>query len=176
MLFRSLSSLVVAVDGFDAQAIGYVAPSLSAAWALPPGALGPVFGAGVFGMMIGALAFGPVADRVGRKPVILFCLLVFGACSMLTVTAHSLSSLWVWRLLTGFGLGGGYPNAIALTCEYSPRRARARMIMFMFIGFGLGSAAGGAAAAQLTAAHGWTAVFWIGGLLQIGRASCRERV
>lgn len=167
ILVAGLCALVVASDGFDAQAIGYVAPSLSKTWALAPGALGPVFGAGVFGMMLGALIFGPIADRLGRKPVIILCLLVFGICSLLTVTADSMTSLFVWRLLTGLGLGGAYPNAIALTCEYSPRRKRATMIMVMFVGFGLGSAIGGAVAAKLTAAYGWTAIFWVGGILPL---------
>lgn len=162
VLIAVLCGVVVMIDGFDAQAIGYAAPSLSHAWGLEPGQMGPVFAAGVFGMMIGALVFGPLADRFGRKRVIVICLLVFGVCSLLTTTADSLSRLFLWRLLTGVGLGGAYPNAIALTSEYSPLRHRATIIMAMFIGFGLGSAIGGAATARLIASYGWTAVFWIG--------------
>ena len=71
ILVAALCAAVVFMDGFDAQAIGYVAPSLSAAWKLQKGALGPVFGAGLFGLMLGALIFGPVADNIGRKPVII---------------------------------------------------------------------------------------------------------
>src|SRR3954454_18581124 len=77
----ALCAAVVFMDGFDAQAIGYAAPTLSKAWALPPRALGPVFGAGFFGLMLGALVFGPVADRVGRKTVIVCCTLGFGLCT-----------------------------------------------------------------------------------------------
>jgi MFS transporter, AAHS family, 4-hydroxybenzoate transporter len=170
ILIATLCAIVVAVDGFDAQAIGYVAPTLSKAWSLPPGKLGPIFGAGVFGMMIGALLFGPLADRFGRKHIIIASLLAFGACSLLTVTADSLTSLFVWRLLTGIGLGGAYPNAIALTCDYSPRRNRATLIMVMFIGFGLGSAIGGAVTAELTAKYGWPTVFWIGAIVPLALA------
>jgi AAHS family 4-hydroxybenzoate transporter-like MFS transporter len=167
IMVAGLCGAVVFMDGFDAQAIGYVAPTLSAAWKLPKGALGPVFGAGLFGLMLGALILGPVADRIGRKPVIVVSVLWFGICTLLTVTADSLNSLLVWRLLTGLGLGGAMPNAIALTSEYSPQRSRATMVMVMFMGFSLGSAIGGLIAAQFISKYGWTAVFWLGGLAPI---------
>jgi AAHS family 4-hydroxybenzoate transporter-like MFS transporter len=167
IMVAALCAAVVFMDGFDAQAIGYVAPTLSAAWKLPKGALGPVFGAGLFGLMLGALIAGPVADRIGRKPVILISLLWFGIATLLTVTSTSLDSLFWWRLLTGLGLGGAMPNAIALTSEYSPQRSRATMVMLMFIGFSLGSAVGGLIAAQFIAKYGWTSVFWLGGIVPI---------
>jgi AAHS family 4-hydroxybenzoate transporter-like MFS transporter len=167
IMVAGLCGAVVFMDGFDAQAIGYVAPTLSAAWKLPKGALGPVFGAGLFGLMLGALILGPVADRIGRKPVIVVSVLWFGICTLLTVSADSLDSLLVWRLLTGFGLGGAMPNAIALTSEYSPQRSRATMVMVMFMGFSLGSAIGGLIAAQFISKYGWTAVFWLGGIVPI---------
>ncbi|MEA2861342.1 MAG: transporter, family, 4-hydroxybenzoate transporter [Methylobacteriaceae bacterium] len=167
IMVAGLCGAVVFMDGFDAQAIGYVAPTLSAAWKLPKGALGPVFGAGLFGLMLGALILGPVADRIGRKPVIVVSVLWFGICTLLTVTADSLNSLLVWRLLTGLGLGGAMPNAIALTSEYSPQRSRATMVMVMFMGFSLGSAIGGLIAAQFISKYGWTSVFWLGGMVPI---------
>ena len=167
IMVAGLCAAVVFMDGFDAQAIGYVAPTLSAAWKLQKGALGPVFGAGLFGLMLGALILGPVADRVGRKPVIVVSVLWFGICTLLTVTADSLNSLLVWRFLTGLGLGGAMPNAIALTSEYSPQRSRATMVMVMFMGFSLGSAIGGLIAAQFISKYGWTAVFWLGGIVPI---------
>ncbi len=162
-----LCAAVVFMDGFDAQAIGYVAPTLSKAWSLKPGELGPVFAAGLFGLMLGALAFSPLADRIGRKPVIVFCTLWFGVASLLTVTAESTTGLLVWRFITGLGLGGAMPNPIALTCEYAPQRSRATMIMVMFIGFSLGSAVGGAIAAQLVPSYGWQSVFWLGGIFPL---------
>src|SRR6266536_2283078 len=101
-----LCAAVVFMDGFDAQAIGYVAPTLSKAWNLAPGELGWTFSAGLVGLMLGALAFSPLADRIGRKPIIVFCTLWFGITSLLTVTAESTTSLLVWRFITGLGLGG----------------------------------------------------------------------
>jgi MFS transporter, AAHS family, 4-hydroxybenzoate transporter len=170
VLVAALCAAVVFLDGFDAQAIGYVAPSISKAWDLKPGALGPVFGAGLFGLMLGALICGPLADRVGRKAVIVGCTLAFGICALLTVTADSLTSLLVWRFLTGLGLGGAMPNAIALTSEYSPQRSRATMIMVMFCGFSIGSALGGVLAAKLIPVFGWSAVFLVGGAVPIAFA------
>src|SRR5258706_443658 len=105
------------VDGIDLQ---QPEPLDYPAQATPiPGALGAVFGAGLFGLMLGALIGGPLADRIGRKRVIILSTLAFGLCSLLTVTADSLNSLLLWRLATGLGLGGAMPNAIALTSEYS---------------------------------------------------------
>jgi AAHS family 4-hydroxybenzoate transporter-like MFS transporter len=162
-----LCAAVVFMDGFDAQAIGYVAPVLSKAWKLKPGALKDVFAAGLFGLMLGALVFGPIADRVGRKAVIILCTIAFSVFTLLTITSSSLVSLFYWRLLTGFGLGGAMPNAIALTSEYSPHRRRAVMVMIMFCGFSLGSALGGFFAAWLIPVMGWTGVFWVGGLFPL---------
>jgi hypothetical protein len=78
-----------------------------------------VISSGLVGMMIGALVSGPLADRIGRKPVYR-CSLIFGIGSLLTTTAQSVESLMAWRAITGLGMGGAMPNAIALTSEYMP--------------------------------------------------------
>src|SRR5262249_19816663 len=94
-----LCAAVVFMDGFDAQAIGYVRAPISKGWNPKPGELGPVFSAGLFGLMLGALGFSPLADRFGRKPIIIFCTLWFGITSLLTVTAGSTTSLFFWRFI-----------------------------------------------------------------------------
>jgi MFS transporter, AAHS family, 4-hydroxybenzoate transporter len=154
---------VLFLDGFDTQAIGYVAPVLAKEWNLSKGALGPVFSAGLFGLMIGALVFGPIADRIGRKTVIIFSTLAFGLGALATAFAWDLTSLLVLRFLTGLGLGGAMPNAIALTSDFSPKRRRATMVMIMFCGFSIGAALGGLLAADVIPRFGWRAVFLIGG-------------
>src|SRR2546430_12394810 len=155
---------VLFLDGFDTQAIGYVAPALAKEWGLTKGALGPVFSAGLFGLMIGALLFGPLADRVGRKKIIILSTLAFGLGALVTAFVQDVNTLLAIRFLTGLGLGGAMPNAVAMTSEFNPRRRRATMVMIMFCGFSLGAALGGLLAAALIPQFGWRSVFFVGGL------------
>ena len=155
---------VLFIDGFDTQAIGYVAPALAKEWGLTKGALGPVFSAGLFGLMIGALVFGPLADRIGRKKIIIFSTLAFGIGTLITAFVQDVGMLLAIRFLTGLGLGGAMPNAIAMTSEFSPHRRRATMVMIMFCGFSVGAALGGFLAAAMIPQFGWRSVFVVGGL------------
>jgi len=155
---------VLFLDGFDTQAIGYVAPALAKEWGLTKGALGPVFSAGLFGLMIGALVFGPLADRIGRKKIIIFSTLAFGVGALVTAFVQDVNTLLAIRFLTGLGLGGAMPNAVAMTSEFSPHRRRATMVMIMFCGFSLGAAVGGLLAAALIPQFGWRSVFVVGGV------------
>ena len=155
---------VLFLDGFDTQAIGYVAPALAKEWGLTKGALGPVFSAGLFGLMIGALVFGPLADRIGRKKIIIFSTLAFGVGALVTAFVQDVNTLLAIRFLTGLGLGGAMPNAVAMTSEFSPHRRRATMVMIMFCGFSVGAALGGLLAAALIPQFGWRSVFVVGGV------------
>jgi AAHS family 4-hydroxybenzoate transporter-like MFS transporter len=159
-----LCAAVLFADGFDTQAMGYVAPDLAGEWHLGRGALGPVFSAGLVGLMIGALLLGPIADRIGRKRIILFSTVAFGLCSLATVLAPDIEWLIFIRFLTGLGLGGAMPNATALMAEFSPERRRATLVMIMFCGFSVGAALGGLVAAALIPMFGWRAVFVVGGI------------
>jgi AAHS family 4-hydroxybenzoate transporter-like MFS transporter len=167
LLVAAMCGLIVFVDGFDAQAMGFVAPALTAAMKISRGVLGSVISSGLAGMMVGALVSGPLADRIGRKPVLIACSLLFGAGSLLTATAQSLDALMAWRALTGLGMGGAMPNAIALTSEYMPRRRRAGAVTTMICGFSLGAAVGGLVAASLIPRFGWPSVFLVGGIIPI---------
>jgi MFS transporter, AAHS family, 4-hydroxybenzoate transporter len=154
---------VLFLDGFDTTAIGYVAPALAKELNLSRAALGPVFSAGLFGLMIGALLLGPLADRIGRRKIIIFSTLAFGIGTLVTALVNDVGTLFVVRLLTGLGLGGAMPNTIALTSEFSPHRRRATMVMVMFVGFSIGAAMGGLLAAALIPQFGWRSVFVVGG-------------
>jgi MFS transporter, AAHS family, 4-hydroxybenzoate transporter len=158
-----ICATVLFLDGFDTTAIGYVAPALAKEWNVGKVALGPVFSAGLFGLMIGALVFGPLADRIGRKKIIIFSTLAFGIGTLVTSLVNDVNTLLAIRFLTGLGLGGAMPNTIALTSEFSPHRRRATMVMVMFVGFSIGAALGGLLAAALIPPFGWRSVFVVGG-------------
>jgi MFS transporter, AAHS family, 4-hydroxybenzoate transporter len=162
-----LCAVVAMLDGFDTQAIAYVAPRIAQDWGLSPAAFGPVFASGLVGLTLGALVLSPAADRFGRKAIILLSTASFGAFALLTATAANLGELMLFRLLTGIGLGAAMPNIIALTSEYAPARLRATLVTVMFCGFPLGSTIGGVLAGPLMAAHGWAGVFLAGGALPL---------
>jgi AAHS family 4-hydroxybenzoate transporter-like MFS transporter len=123
-----------------------------------------VFSAGLFGLMIGALLLGPLADRIGRKRIIVLSTLAFGLGTLITSLVNDVSVLLAIRFLTGLGLGGAMPNTVALTSEFSPHRRRATMVMVMFVGFSIGAALGGLLAAALIPQFGWRSVFVVGGV------------
>ena len=139
---------VLFLDGFDAQAIGYVAPALAREWGLTKGALGPVFSAGLFGLMIGALLLGPLADRIGRKRIIILSTLAFGIGALATAFVHDVNTPARDPVSDRARSRRCDANAIAMTSEFNPRRRRATMVMIMFCGFSVGAALGGLLAAR----------------------------
>lgn len=162
-----LCAVIAMLDGFDTQAIAFVAPVIGQQWGVTPDKFGLIFSAGLLGIMVGQLTLGPLADRWGRRPVILLCTVMFGLFSLATAMADGWVALLALRFLTGIGLGGATPNLITLTCEVSPPRARATMITAMFAGFPLGAAVGGYISSLLIPAYGWQAVFLLGGAIPL---------
>jgi len=162
-----LCFFIVAVDGFDTASIGFIAPAIRAEWGLNPAHLAPVFGAGLAGLMAGAFLFGPLADKFGRKTILMVCVAFFALASLASAYSNSVEMLIVLRFLTGLGLGGAMPNSVTLSSEYAPEKHRAVLVTTMFCGFTLGSALGGVAAAHIVAEHGWRAVLVLGGVLPL---------
>ncbi|MBI2309115.1 MAG: MFS transporter [Rhodocyclales bacterium] len=152
------------VDGFDTAAIGYIAPSLLAEWGIARSALGPVLSAALFGLAGGGLIAGPLADRFGRKRVIVVAVLIFGLGCLASSLADSLDGLVVMRCITGVGLGAAMPNGVTLLSEYAPSTRRAILTNAMFCGFPLGAALGGFLAAWMIPLWGWRSVLLLGGI------------
>jgi AAHS family 4-hydroxybenzoate transporter-like MFS transporter len=170
-----LCAAVLFVDGFDVQAITYVVPTITREWGLVRGQLWPALTAGLVGVMLGAMFLAPLADRVGRRRVIVYSCVAFGTLTLLTLAVETLPSLVVLRFLTGLGLGSALPNAIGLASEYAPHKRRALVVMFVGSGVSLGAIGAGIAAAQLVAPFGWRSVFLIGGILPIVLAALLAR-
>lgn len=161
-----LCALLIFFDGFDLQAISYAAPAVSKALGISRPMLGPVFSAGLAGLTAGALVFGLLGDRWGRKTVFILCGLVFGLASFGTATAGSLQALLIWRLAAGFGLGGATPIAITIATDYCPKHWRAALTMIMYCGFTTGGVFGGWIS-SFVLPYGWETLFYIGGALPI---------
>jgi len=170
-----LCAAVLFVDGLDVQGITYVAPAISQDWKLARGALGPTFSAGLLGVMLGAILLAPLADRVGRRRVIVWSCVAFGLGTLATIWVGSLTELLTVRFLTGLGLGSALPNAIGLASEYAPKPRRATVVTFVGSGISLGAIGSGIAAAQLIAPYGWRAVFVVGGVLPLVLAAALWR-
>jgi AAHS family 4-hydroxybenzoate transporter-like MFS transporter len=162
-----LCVLVTFIDGFDVQAISYVAPAIIHSWHISPAAFSPAIAAGVLGTVLGTLCLGPVADRAGRRWVIIVCTAAVGLSSFATMAADGILSLTILRFITGLGIGGAYPNAIALTSEYSSRRTQALLVVIAVCGNSMGGVIGGAVSASLISTFGWKAVFFAGGVLAL---------
>ncbi|MCC9004827.1 MFS transporter [Pseudomonas putida] len=162
-----LCFLIVFLDGLDTAAMGFIAPALSQEWGIDRASLGPVMSAALIGMVFGALGSGPLADRFGRKGVLVGAVLVFGGFSLASAYATNVDQLLVLRFLTGLGLGAGMPNATTLLSEYTPERLKSLLVTSMFCGFNLGMAGGGFISAKMIPAYGWHSLLVIGGVLPL---------
>ena len=170
-----LCAAVLFVDGFDVQGITYVVPTITSEWGLVRGDLWPALSSGLVGVMFGAMLLAPLADRVGRRKVIVYSCVAFGIGTLATIAVDSLTPLVVVRFLTGLGLGSALPNAIGLASEYAPHKRRALVVMFVGSGISLGAIGAGIATAQLVGPFGWRAVFVVGGILPLVLAALLAR-
>lgn len=167
ILIGILCFLTIFLDGLDTAAMGFIAPALIQDWGVNKASLGPVMSAALGGMIVGALLAGPLADRFGRKGVIVVSLLIFGTFSILSAFTSSLDQLVLMRFLTGMGLGAAMPNVTTILSEYSPKRLRSFVVTSMFCGFNLGMAMSGFISSWLIPHFGWRAFFLLGGILPI---------
>jgi MFS transporter, AAHS family, 4-hydroxybenzoate transporter len=163
----ALCALVQICDGYDINSVGVTVPQLTHAWSLPGPAFTTAFLWSSIGIMVGALSAGPIGDRVGRKPLLLASLTIFGLASLASAMADSLLFLTVTRFFTGLGIGGAFPGAATLTGDYAPQRLRATMIMATFTGAPVGGFICGQLAGVLLPSFGWPSVYLVGGVVPL---------
>lgn len=159
--------LVNILDGFDLLAISFAAPAIAKSWQLDPTLLGIVFSSGLLGMTVGSLILGPLADRIGRRRMILLAVGVLGLSTLATAMANNVSQLMLMRGLTGIAIGALLPSLNTLVAEYTPDRKRNLAISFMHVGYPVGGIAGGALASYVIPASGWQTLFLIGGVFTL---------
>lgn len=161
----ALCAVVLFADGFNTQIIGFIAPAITKEWMIDKAALGMVFSSGFAGLLAGLILLSPFPSRIGTARVVLLCTTMFSVCTMFTVLADSITSLMVYRFVTGVGLGGAIPGAIALTGEYAPRKFRGTIMVLANTGFAFGAVAGGSLASLMLVRYGWRPILFIGGII-----------
>ena len=162
-----LCMICLIMDGFDVQAMGYVAPAIVQDWGIPRALLGGVFAAANFGVLIGSLVFSMVADKIGRRPVLIGATLFFSAMAIATAFAQNVQQLLWLRFIAGIGMGCIMPNATALIGEFSPKRSRVTFMMCITVGFTGGAALAGLVSLWMIPAFGWRSVFIFGGAVPL---------
>ncbi|MEW9672118.1 MFS transporter [Ammoniphilus sp. 3BR4] len=157
-------SVVIIFDGFDLVLYGTVMPVLMEEWSLNPVQAGTIGSYALLGMMFGALIFGTLADRFGRKNVILFCVTLFSLFTGLCGLATGPSEFGIYRFIAGLGIGGVMPNVVALMTEYSPKSMKSTLVCIMFSGYSIGGVLSAGLGIVLIPKFGWQSIFFIGAL------------
>jgi MFS transporter, AAHS family, benzoate transport protein len=156
-----LCGLLLIVDGYDVFVAGTVLPKLIAEWGLTKPQAGALQAWALFGMMFGALIFGPLADRFGRKKGIAISFVLFTTATIATGFAQSPRQFEILRFLAGLGCGGLMPNAVALMNEYAPKRLRSTMVALMFSGYSIGGMVAASLGITIIPALGWQWMFFV---------------
>jgi benzoate transport len=164
VLAVALCVLLNALDGFDVLAISFASPGIAAEWGVDRAALGLVLSMELIGMAIGSIVLGGLADRIGRRPTILACLVVMAAGMAAAPVAWGVVPLSVVRFATGLGIGGMLACTNAMVAEYANARNRALAVTVMAAGYPVGAIIGGSIASSLLASGGWRDVFVFGAI------------
>ncbi|WP_203291285.1 MFS transporter [Maricaulis parjimensis] len=152
-----------ALDGFDVLSISFASPGIAADWGIDRGALGIVLAMELVGMAIGSIIIGNLADRIGRRPVILACLVIMAAGMFAAAFAHDMNTLLAFRFGTGLGIGGMLAATNAMVAEFSNLKNRSLCVTIMAAGYPMGAIVGGSIASMLLTEFDWRAIFIFGG-------------
>lgn len=156
--------IIILFDGYDLAINGVVLPLLMQEWSLSAVQAGMLASTALAGMMFGAMMFGTLADKIGRKKVIMICVLLFSGFTFAGGFASTPTEFGVLRFLAGLGIGGVMPNLVALTSEYAPARLRATLVTTMFSGYAVGGVMAALLGAWFTPDFGWQIMFFIAGI------------
>ncbi|SDU90444.1 MFS transporter [Pseudomonas sihuiensis] len=159
-MVMALCALLLIFDGYDLFIFGVVLPAIMQEWNLTPLEAGALGSYALFGMMFGALLFGTLADRIGRKKGIAICFVLFSTATILNGFASSPSEFGIFRFLAGLGCGGLMPNAVALMNEYAPKRLRSTLVAVMFSGYSLGGMLAAGVGIYMLPRFGWESMFF----------------
>ncbi|MCP5345322.1 MAG: MFS transporter [Pseudomonadales bacterium] len=151
-----------ALDGFDVLSISFAAPGIAAEWSIDRATLGIVLSMELIGMCVGSILLGALADRVGRRPVVLICLAVMSIGMFMVTTVRGLVDLSLWRVVTGIGIGGVLAAITAVAAEFSNDQRRHLCVSLVTIGYPIGAVIGGSVSAQLLGTFDWRSVFYFG--------------
>src|SRR5260221_13907508 len=162
-----LCGLVALVEGFDLAVMSVAAPAMAGPLHIVPNRFGAVFSAAVLGLMLGGFGVGPIADRYGRRGVLIGATATFGVFTLCTASAATLEQILLFRFLAGVGFGGAMPSFISLVAEYTPVSKRQTVIGLLWTGVPLGGVMVGLLGSRLIDAVGWQSLFYIGGILPL---------
>jgi AAHS family benzoate transporter-like MFS transporter len=155
-------SLIIIFDGYDLVIYGVVLPLLMEKWNLSPLEAGTLGSYALFGMMFGALIFGTLSDRIGRKKAIIMCVSIFSGFTFINGFVETPLQFGICRFIAGLGIGGVMPNVVALMTEYSPKKIRSTLVTLMFSGYSVGGMLSAGLGIFLIPNFGWQSVFYVG--------------
>ena len=158
------SLLIILFDGYDLAINGVVLPLLMQEWGLTAVQAGMLASTALAGMMFGAMIFGSLADKIGRKKVIVICIILFSGLTFAGGFASNPTEFAILRFLAGLGIGGVMPNLVALTSEYAPQKMRSTLVTTMFSGYAVGGVMAALLGAWFTPTFGWEIMFYIAGI------------
>lgn len=151
-----------ALDGFDVLSISFASPGIAEEWGIEREALGFVLAMELIGMAFGSIFLGGLADKIGRRPTMLGCLVVMTVGMFMASTVNGVVELSIWRVITGLGIGGMLAAINAVAAEFSNGRRRNLSVSIMAIGYPVGAVLGGLIVAQLLKTHDWRSIFYFG--------------
>ena len=156
--------LIILFDGYDLAINGVVLPLLMEDWGLTAVQAGMLASTALAGMMFGVMIFGSLADKIGRKKVIMICIVLFSGLTFAGGFASNPTEFAILRFLAGLGIGGVMPNLVALTSEYAPIRMRSTLVTGMFSGYAVGGVMAALLGSWFTPDFGWQIMFFIAGI------------